>query len=71
MFGGISIVNEDFDTKYTFDEWGEVDGYLQITCLTSKDETTWDVETTFNTMSKADWEEFKLAGDTAFKMMKS
>lgn len=70
MFDKLSILQSDDDTKYTFAEWGECPNILEVTYLerVSSDEEHTE-RFTLPVFNREDWEEFKAAGDMAFKMM--
>lgn len=68
MFRDISIVDNDGDTKFTFSEWVEVGGLLEIS-ISEFEVDKYKELFTMSVLSKDVWEEFKRAGDVAFSMM--
>ena len=65
----ISITDNDEDTKYTFRDWAEVEGYLEIVMLEGGNFETYKELITLPAMDKKVWEKFKRAGDIVFDMM--
>lgn len=68
MFKDISIIDNDGDTKFTFAEWVEVGGLLEIS-ISEFEVDKYKELFTMPVLSKDLWEEFKRAGDVAFSMM--
>jgi hypothetical protein len=64
-FKSLSIEFSNGDTVYTFAEWTEVDGLLEISCNDSHTVVTLPV------MDKDEWQKFKRAGDMAFELMEN
>jgi hypothetical protein len=70
MFDKLSILLHEECTKYTFGEWEEVPNLLEIVYLEdSLGDMDFVQKINLPVFSKEDWEEFKRAGDMAFKMM--
>ena len=68
MFKEISIMDEGNDTEFTFAEWTEVSGILEITVKDLSCSGVSSVQV-IPFMDKKMWDEFKRAGDIAFNMM--
>ena len=64
-FKSLSIEFSNGDTVYTFAEWTEVDGLLEISCNDGHTDITLPV------MDKDEWQKFKRAGDMAFELMEN
>ena len=69
MFDKLSIVLHEEETKYTCGEWCEVPNLLEVSYFDCDNEG-WVNKFVLPVFSKQDWEEFKRAGDTAFRMLK-
>jgi len=65
----ISITDNDEDTKYTFRDWAEVEGYLEVVMLECESFDNYKELITLPAMDKKVWEKFKRAGDIVFDMM--
>lgn len=64
-FKSLSIEFSNGDTVYTFSEWTEIDGLLEISCDDSARTLVLPV------MDKEEWQKFKRAGDIAFELMEN
>ena len=62
-FKSLSIEFSRGDTVYTFSEWTEAEGLLEISCDDSVRTLLLPV------MDKEEWQKFKRAGDLAFELM--
>lgn len=72
MFKDLSILQAEDCTKYTFAEWDEVPNLLEITYSERVGSDNLHANKfTLPVFSRDDWEEFKSAGDMAFKMMEN
>ena len=65
----ISITDNDEDSKYTFRDWSEVDGYLEVFMSECESFDNYKELITLQAMDKKVWEKFKRAGDIVFDMM--
>jgi hypothetical protein len=65
MFKALIIEMHESDTEYTFSEWDEGRGYLEV----SYKDVALSSEFTLPVFTRGQWEEFKRAGDMAFGMM--
>lgn len=65
----VSITDNDEDTKYTFRDWSEVEGYLEIVMSECESFDNYKELITSPAMDKKVWEKFKRAGDIVFDMM--
>ena len=67
-FNSIIIEFHDYDTRFEFSAWTEVNGYIEIG-YKEYDSGTYVHKFNLPTMNQKEWEEFKKAGDIAFEMM--
>lgn len=66
MFKSLTIEMHESDTEYTFSEWEEVTGHLEV----SYKDVALSSEFTLPVFTREQWEEFKRAGDMAFEAMR-
>ena len=64
-FKSLSIEFSNGDTVYTFSEWAEISGILEISFNDSR------TVVTLPAMDKDEWQKFKRAGDMAFELMEN
>lgn len=64
----VSVTDKDEDNKYTFRDWVEVEGYLEIIVSELKNDNSYKELITLPAMDKKVWEKFKRAGDIVFEM---